>query len=179
MEHTLAVLKPDAVERGLCGRILQRFEDAGLKIVAAKIFTPARELIDRHYPKTAAYIESLGNKSLKNYAELGLDAMKLIGSDNAADIGAKVREWLIDYISRGRVFAMVAEGNDAIRQVRKLVGPTFPSDAPPGTIRGDFSVESSFSANNAGRAITNLIHASGNPEEAKYEIELWFGKNYG
>ncbi len=43
METTLIILKPDAVQRGLCGRIVSRFEDKGLQIVAAKLLKISRE----------------------------------------------------------------------------------------------------------------------------------------
>ena len=49
MERTLILLKPDAVQRGLCGKILSRFEDKGLKIVAMKLMKIAPELAARHY----------------------------------------------------------------------------------------------------------------------------------
>ena len=49
MEHTLIVLKPDAVSRGLCGEILARFEKRGFKIVEMKLLTVSRELAEEHY----------------------------------------------------------------------------------------------------------------------------------
>ena len=49
MERTLIVLKPDAVQRGLCGDILSRFEKRGFKIVALKLLTVSRELAEQHY----------------------------------------------------------------------------------------------------------------------------------
>ena len=49
VERTLIILKPDALCRGLCGRILARFEDKGLKIVALKMMQISRELAERHY----------------------------------------------------------------------------------------------------------------------------------
>jgi len=58
--------------------------------------------------------------------------------------------------------------------VRKMVGPTYPQDALPGTIRGDYSIESPFVSNTNKRSVRNLIHASGNNEEAKIERQLWF-----
>jgi nucleoside-diphosphate kinase len=88
-----------------------------------------------------------------------------------------VRGWLLDYISSGPVFAAVLEGPHAVDLVRKITGHTLPYKAEPGTIRGDFSFDSSHLANTAKRAIKNLIHASGNLEEAKYEIPLWFSKD--
>ena len=58
--------------------------------------------------------------------------------------------------------------------MRKIVGHTLPLESAPGTIRGDFSYDSSLLANSAKRAIKNLIHASGSKDEAEYEIPLWF-----
>src|SRR5271156_4030794 len=49
MERTLIILKPDAVQRGLCGRILARFEDKGLQIVGAKFMRISPELAGTHY----------------------------------------------------------------------------------------------------------------------------------
>jgi nucleoside-diphosphate kinase len=71
---------------------------------------------------------------------------------------------------------MVFEGVHAIEVVRKLVGSTLPLLAAPGTIRGDLSSASAISENIHQSAIRNLVHASGDPDEAKREIELWFGK---
>lgn len=49
METTLIILKPDAVQRGLCGRIISRFEDKGLAIVGCKMMTISQDLAARHY----------------------------------------------------------------------------------------------------------------------------------
>jgi nucleoside-diphosphate kinase len=75
------------------------------------------------------------------------------------------------------VIALVLEGGDAVGTVRKIVGSTYPSEAPPGTIRGDFAHQSKTSATAAGQAIANLVHASGNRDEAKYEVALWFDES--
>jgi nucleoside-diphosphate kinase len=77
----------------------------------------------------------------------------------------------------GPVIAVVLEGIEAVACVRKLVGPTYPDQAPPGTIRGDFAHMSRSYANDRGIAVANLVHASGNTEEAAYEIGVWFGKD--
>ena len=60
--------------------------------------------------------------------------------------------------------------------VRKIVGPTMPYLAEMGTIRGDFSNDSPLNANVERRSVYNLVHASETPEEAKHEIQHWFGK---
>ncbi|MFC1691221.1 nucleoside-diphosphate kinase [Nanoarchaeota archaeon] len=81
---------------------------------------------------------------------------------------------LEDYIVSGPVLAIVLEGVEVIENVRKLVGGTEPKEAPPGTIRGDFAHHSYKHADSKGMAIKNLIHASGNEDDAKAEIDLWF-----
>jgi nucleoside-diphosphate kinase len=69
---------------------------------------------------------------------------------------------------------MVLEGVEAVGLVRKLVGTTEPKSALPGTIRGDYSHMSFGYADEAGKGIPNLIHASGDPGEAEQEISHWF-----
>lgn len=177
MEKTLIVLKPDAVARGLTGEILARFEKVGLKLVASKMVKVTKELADKHYPgDRTEWLKLIGHKTLENYQELELDAKKLLGTDDPKKIGDMVRVWLLDYIASGPVFAAVLEGPHAVELVRKMAGHTLPSVSAPGTIRGDYSFDSSFLANTGKRAIKNLIHASGNKEEAEYEIPLWFTK---
>ena len=58
--------------------------------------------------------------------------------------------------------------------VRKIIGQTVRAFAEPGTIRGDFSIDSPDFANMNKRAVKNLIHASGSKKEAEHEILLWF-----
>lgn len=72
---------------------------------------------------------------------------------------------LINFITSGEVVAMIVEGESAISVVRRLVGPTNASEAPPGTIRGDF----------ANSIQENVVHASDSPSAAEYEIKLIFG----
>lgn len=175
MERTLVVLKPDAVQRGIVGDIITRFERVGLKIVAAKLFIPTIELLDRHYPSDRKdFVEGLGNRTLESYHEMGLDPIEQFGHEDAARIGEQVRTWLTDFMRSGPVFAFALEGPHAIEVVRKIVGSTLPQKAQPGTIRGDYSFDSSYLANAANRPIKNLIHASGNKEEAAFELDLWF-----
>lgn len=175
METTLVVLKPDAVSRGLMGEIINRFERVGLKIVGAKLTKVSTEMANRHYPVTRReFIEGMGNKTLENYTALGKDAKTELGTNDAFEIGKIIQRWLVEMITSGPVFAMALEGPHAVELVRKLCGHTLPIKAAPGTIRGDYSFDSSYLANTAKRPIKNLIHASGTIEEAKYEIPLWF-----
>ena len=175
MEQTLVVVKPDGIVRGLTGEIIRRFEQVGLKIVAAKMLQVTEEHAQKHYPtyRTALW-KGIGGKTLDNYKEMGADAKKELGTDDPEEIGHMVREWLQKYITEGPVFAFVMEGPHAVELVRRIVGHTLPLKAASGTIRGDFSFDSSYLANTAKRPIRNLIHASGELDEAKYEIDLWF-----
>lgn len=144
-------------------------------MVAAKMVRPSKELADKHYPlERTDWVEGMGQKSLSNYKELGKDPVKEFGTDDAHQIGKAVQGWLVDGITSGPVIALVLEGPHSVEIVRKLAGNTLPSLAAPGTIRGDFSFDSSSLANSDKRAIRNLLHASGDQKEADFEIKLWF-----
>ena len=69
---------------------------------------------------------------------------------------------------------MVLEGVEAVALVRKLVGSTEPKSSAPGTIRGDFSHMSYGYGDAQGKGIPNLIHASGDLDDAQKEIPHWF-----
>jgi len=176
-EKTLLVIKSDALQRNIVGEIISRFEKTGLKIVGAKMFVPTEELANKHYPANRdEFIAGMGKKTLDSYKEQGLDPVELMGTDDPKEIGKQIQSWLVESLVSSPVFAFVLEGPHAIAVVRKVVGFTLPAKADPGTIRGDYSFDSSAIANAAGRTIRNLVHASGDPEEAKLEIELWFDK---
>jgi len=69
---------------------------------------------------------------------------------------------------------MVVEGNDAVLVVRKLIGSTEPKSAEPSSIRGEFSSDSYALADSQGRAVRNIVHASGEKKDAEREIPIWF-----
>ena len=147
MERTLIILKPDALQRGIVGEIMTRFERAGLKIVGAKMLAPDYDHFYHHY-------ETIG----KMISRRGQEAFDVT----------------LAMMQQGPVLAVVLEGIEAVSQVRKMVGTTEPKSALPGTIRGDFAHISFTHANKAGVGIPNLIHASGDSEEAVTEIAHWF-----
>ena len=175
LERTLIILKPDAVRRKLCGKILNIFEEAGFNIVNVKFFKPSTDLISRHYPNNNSWFISVGNKSINNFKEQGLNIVDVMGTDDPLEIGKTIKSWLVEYMTSGPVIAMILEGNNAVKNVRKMCGNTIPANAEPSTIRGKFSIDSSDLANKEKRPVANLIHASGEVDEAKYEISLWFG----
>jgi len=149
-EKTLVLIKPDGLKRGLIGKIVSRFEDAGLKIVGMKMKHADEEFAKKHYTE-----------------------------DITIRRGQKVRDLLIAYLSVSPVVAMVIEGVGAVDIVRKIVGETEPKKALPGTIRGDFQhVSYDFSNDpDVDIVVKNLIHASANKEDASQEVSLWFEDN--
>lgn len=177
-ERTLVVFKPDAVQRGIVGEILTRFERLGLQVVGGKMITVTEELANKHYPvEREEFIKGMGNKTLENYEEQGIDPNKDFDDVDPKSIGLAIQKWLVDFITAGPVLALVLEGPHAVALVRKHVGHTLPFKAAPGTIRGDYSFDSSALANIDKRPLVNLMHASGDPEEAAFEIGLWFGED--
>jgi nucleoside-diphosphate kinase len=130
-ERTLVLVKPDGVQRLLVGRILQRYEDRGLKIVGLKLVLIDRDLAERHYA---------------------------IHSERPFFRG------LVAFISSAPLVAAVLEGPNAVAVVRAVNGATRPHEAAPGTIRGDFALETA----------QNLVHASDSIDTAAQELALWF-----
>lgn len=141
IERTFIAFKPDAVQRGLVGEILHRFERAGLRIAAVKMVQASNELLEEHYSE---------------------------------HVDKDFYESLASFMREGPVIAAVLEGVEAVAVVRKLVGATEPFEAAPGTIRGDYTHVSYEHADTQEKAVKNVIHASGNGEEAEKEIGLWF-----
>lgn len=167
MERTLIVLKPDAVQRGLVGEILSRFEKIGLKVVAMKMMVPSEELVNTHYSDDL--IPIVGGKTQQDWDAYGVDY-----TESKEEIGGMIVQATRDFMRSGPVVAAVLEGGHAVEVVRKLVGSTGPKDSAPGTIRGDYAHLSLGRASIQKRGAANLIHASGNVEEATQEIKWWF-----
>src|SRR5579859_1990462 len=123
IEKTLVIFKPDSIERGLTGEIMSRFERAGLKIVAAKMAKPSKEHFYTHYEEIGKMISRRGQAAFDVTVEL---------------------------LQQTPVIAIVLEGVEAISLVRKMVGPTEPKSAAPGTIRGDYAHTSFAHADSEG-----------------------------
>lgn len=168
-ERTLVLIKPDGVQRGIVGEILSRFERSGIKPVAMKMVYPNEKLAGDHYMADEAWMEEIGRKQRASYEKKGLKIEK-----TNLELGQDIRKFLLDYMTMSPVVAMVLEGHNVVAHVRKLVGPTNPSDAQPGTIRGDYTFDTYTLADPSKRPIQNLIHASGEVQEAEREIAIWF-----
>lgn len=174
-EKTFVLIKPDGVQKGLIGEVINRFERRDLKIIALEMFLPSHEMIDTHYPKTESWMTRLGQKTLTTYEKYGLDPLAEVGTADPLAIGKLVRKWLIEFMTSAPLVRMVVSGVHAVDVVRKIAGPTMPYLADMGTLRGDFSIDSPAIACAEQRAVMNILHASETPEEAAHEIEHWFG----
>ena len=131
LERTFAIIKPDAVGRGLQGEILCRIHKAGFRIVAIK-------------------------------------SMRLT-KDEAGGFYAVHRERpffgeLTDFMSSGKIFAMVLEAEGAIAKWRETMGATDPKKAALGTIRHDLGTSIG----------NNVTHGSDAPDTAAFEISYFF-----
>ena len=174
LERTVVLVKPDGVMRGLIGEVISRFERRGLKVVAMKMVLASREHIAKHYPESDEWFASVGTRTSAFFKEHGLSVKEHFGTEDVVSVGKKIKDWLGDYLTQCPVAAMVIQGMHAITAVRKIVGHTYPVEALPGTIRGDFSVDTPAAANIENRVVQNVVHASGNKDEAEHEIQHWF-----
>ncbi|MCS7317826.1 MAG: nucleoside-diphosphate kinase [Candidatus Dojkabacteria bacterium] len=170
-EKSLVLLKPDAIQRGLIGEIISKFERKGLKIVAMKMIWPTKEMAQLHYDWSEEEKIQTGNRSIQAYKEKGIEVNK-----SPIEIAEEVQKRLVSFLTAGPVVAMVIEGAHAIQHIRKLVGHGSPLNADVGTIRADYTLDSYLMADEAERAARNLVHASSSASEAEREIKVWFSE---
>ena len=104
----------------------------------------------------------------KGFKLVGMKMMhvteELAGKHYAEHDGKPFYNDLVDYVTSGPVIAMVWQADDCVTLMRKVVGATKPTEAIPGTIRGDYCIHTD----------RNIIHASDSDESAEREINLWF-----
>lgn len=149
VERTLVVLKPDTIWRSISGEIISRFERAGLHIVGIKMVKPDKDFLYHHYETIGQMISRRGQKPF---------------------------DLVMNFMTKNPVIAIVFEWVAAVEFVRKLVGSTEPKTAAPWTIRWDYAHMSFGYADLANVWVANLVHASGNIEEANAEIKHWFSE---
>lgn len=174
IQRSLVLLKPDAVKRGIVGEILHRFERAGLKIVGAKFLLVDESLGSKHYKHANGWQKIVGQRGINDCKKYGCAVLETFGTSDPVKIGQLVDKRNAVFLASGPIFAMVLDGPNAVAKIRSLVGSTFPDMALPGTIRGDYGLDSAYSGMVRKRTTYNMIHASGNVEEAEQEINLWF-----
>lgn len=171
-ERTFVILKPDAVQRGLMGDIITRFEKVGLKMVALKMIMAQEQQCWDHYNKDEAWFLKKGANIMKNREDLGMPVEK-----EALEYGKDIIRALAKFMTAGPIVPMIFEGNQAIGIVKKIVGGTEPLTSEVGTIRGDYTLDSYELSSYDDRAVRNLIHCSDLPEEAEREMKIWFTEN--
>ncbi len=157
-ERSLILLKPDVIARGLIGEIISRFEKVGLKIVAMKMEDTRIDIAKIHYEKDDEWLIEVGKRLIEK-KDLGPD-------EDPKKYGQEVCDQLSQDLTIYPIVAMVLEGHDTVKLVRKMVGETSPEDSAPGTIRGDLAKEQELPR--------NMIHASDSPESAEREIRIFF-----
>jgi len=145
-EKTLALIKPDGVARSLTIECLQRIKNTGLEITQKKMLWLSKEQAE------------------KFRAEIKEKHPSIFPA-------------LIEYMTEGPCIALMVEGQNAIEKIREICGSTNPKEAKEGTIRGDFGDKTLDMKElyQKGKVIKNIIHSSGNQEEAQQEIEMIFG----
>ncbi len=171
IEQSLVLIKPDGVKKGIIGKIISRIEEAGLKICAMKMVWANEELAKQHYQLDEEWAKNVFAKTKAGYEKSG----GIMPYKDHMELGQTIQNWNMKFLKEGPIIAMVVEGPHSIELIRKIVGPTEPRQAAPGTIRGDFaSIESFAIADSKQRVIRNLIHASDSKENGKREISTWF-----
>ena len=171
IEKTLVLLKPDAVQKKLTGKIISRFEESGLKIKAMKMLKANEDLAKQHYFLDEQWAKNVFEKTKASYEK----EKKPFKYKSSMDLGKTIQKWNMQFLQEGPVIALIIEGPHAIELVRKMIGSTEPRSAQPGTIRGDFaSTESYEIADAQNRVLRNLVHASDSQKTAEREISLWF-----
>jgi nucleoside-diphosphate kinase len=143
-----------------------------MKLIGLKLIIPNRKMVERHYPDDEAMLALTGERTISTWKEKGKEI-----KETPLEVGRRIREWNIKALAGHPVIAMCFEGYHAVEVGRKIVGHTEPRQALPGTIRGDFSVESYDLADFYKRPLINLVHAAGKQHEAEREIKVWFNEN--
>lgn len=151
VQQCLVLIKPDGMVKSLTGNIISVLSETKLKIVGAKIVKVSRKLAEAHYNQLKA--NQIKKKGVEKGTEIFENTMKYIMGEFHTD----------------RVFALIYEGEEAIKQIRTLVGPTNPEEADPTTIRGKYG-----RINSKTQVLETVVHASESEADAKREIQLWF-----
>lgn len=131
MDRTLAILKPDGVQKNKIGKVIQHLLDAGFTIRGMKMIKLTKETAGAFYEV---------HKERPFYAEL------------------------VKFMTESRIVPIALERENAVAELRKVIGATDPAEAEEGTVRKLY-------AESKGR---NIIHASDSDENAKIELAFFF-----
>lgn len=169
-ERTFVAVKPDGVQRSLVGEVIARFERVGLKLVGVKMLVPDTDHVKKHYTLDPEWRRVTGEKTIASYRAKGLTPW----TEDPLEVTEKLLGTLSKYMTSGPVVAMVWEGANAQKVVKKITGGTEPLTSDVGTIRGDYMLDSYAMSDADERAVRNILHCSGSVEEANMEIDHWF-----
>ena len=171
IQKTLILVKPDGVERNLIGQIISYYEKAGLKVIALEGPLQADPILVRKHYKIDDYnyVLTLGHVDMSGKSEQE--------KESEYNRKLKIVQSTIEYFLSGSVVKLILEGEEAISRAREVTGKTDPGKSSKGSIRGDLGIDSFEFSDKEQRSVYNLVHASGTTQEAKEEIDLWFGKN--
>lgn len=174
VQRTLILIKPDAIQRKLAGKILSRFEEDGFTIIKMQKGRMSKELAVKQYRSTETQLTGMGKKTLESMNNSGHvdEIKKLFGTVDPYKIGEQLIEWNRSFMTSSDIIAMILERENAVLRGRELLGKTDPSMAAKGTIRGDFGEDSILNANLESRATKNLVHAS-DEDGAAIETKLF------
>ena len=136
-----------------------------------KMTIPSKKIVRNHSLKLKK--EKIGKETI-SYIQERADAFEVLGTLEPYRVGVEIYKWNKKQLASGKVIAIVLRGPDSIAKVKDLVGPTYPSKAFAGTIRGSYSIDTVLLSGLEKRAIHNVVHRSSSMDEAEREISLWF-----
>jgi nucleoside diphosphate kinase len=158
VEKTLVLIKPDNFKfpNARPGGVIDVFSRTGLSIVGFKVHRMTVGQAEEFYgPVLPVLEEKLGAEKGRNAWE---DVVAFMSGGRPSDTSAEQR----DQPGSEKCIAIVYQGEDAVRKIREVLGPTDPSKAPPGSIRKEF-----------GQSImVNAAHASDSAENARREMGI-------
>ncbi len=187
-EETLVIIKPDSFQElsSKAGNIIDRFSQTGLFIIGARVIRMGVKQAEEFYgPIRERLAEKMKKQLLK---EIRSSLKKSLGFDFPEEVEERIAEELKTYKAQHefnkiikfitgkdpqetekgkdegleKCLALVYEGEDAVRKIRKVLGETNPLDAAPGTVRKDFGQD----------VIKNGAHASDSPASAEREMKI-------
>ena len=142
-EKTLVLIKPDAMAKGLAGHIISELNYLGLPLVAIKIVKVSKELAEEHYKM---------HKDKPFFKDL-------------------IKHLTGELHNNEAVMAIICQGENAVKKVRKLTGTTNPDESDFKTLRRKYGGIHSITG-----CVETVVHASDSIESAEREIKLWFEK---
>jgi len=194
IERTLVIIKPDnwLYPSAKPGSIIDMFSRTGLRIIGCKVYQMSlEEALEFYGPvkdvlreKLAPIIAQKAKKIIENEFNIKIDDVHIpsitecIGKTYSDNEFCKIVEFMTgkrpdeeyspDFENKTKCMILIYEGENAVKKIRTVLGPTDPTKAPGGTIRREFGTN----------IMINTAHASDSPENAQREMNIVkIGKN--